>query len=259
MGSESRTLNEGSLWGPENPATSPAFTLHPRLRSLKCPTPDKPRVGSQTEGVIPLTPSPKTLDCPSLARCHFLYSLTAGGAWGGVVSGLTEDGLDRDTDKNIFIVEAMNTLTLLPVPTEKSGTQVVGPVQETLLGAAEPGLGAGTEVLQVVLIVGLHKALDSCGDPAGEKMSQLRPQLPPKLCLIHPFLPQTQEPGPPALMCTLTGTTAMSLWSLSPVDPSTPSPCPAPSSRNYLPALVGGLGMLQALLAGILGETGQPG
>lgn len=66
---------------------------------------------------------------------------------------------DRDTDKNVFIVEAVDTLTLVPLPTEKLGTQVVGLVQEVVLGAAEPGLGTGAQVLQVVLIVGLHIAL----------------------------------------------------------------------------------------------------
>ena len=70
-------------------------------------------------------------------------------------------------------MEAVNTLILVPVPTEKLGTQAVGLVQEAVLGAVEPGLGAGTQVLQVVLVVGLRKALDSCGHPAGEGISQL--------------------------------------------------------------------------------------
>lgn len=54
---------------------------------------------------------------------------------------------DRDTDKNVFIVEAVSTLTPVPLPTEKLGAQVVGLVQEVVLGALEPGLGAGTQVL----------------------------------------------------------------------------------------------------------------
>lgn len=54
---------------------------------------------------------------------------------------------DRDADKNVFIVEAVSTLTPAPLPTEKLGTQVVGLVQEVVLGASEPGLGAGTQVL----------------------------------------------------------------------------------------------------------------
>lgn len=54
---------------------------------------------------------------------------------------------DRDTDKNVFIVEAVNALTPIPLTTEKLGAQVVGLVQEVVLGASEPGLGAGTQVL----------------------------------------------------------------------------------------------------------------
>lgn len=74
----------------------------------------------------------------------------------------------------------MNTSTLVLVPAEKLGTQAVGLVQEAVLGAVEPGLGTGTQVLQVVIIVCLHEALEERGAPVGEGTSQLRPLLPVK-------------------------------------------------------------------------------
>lgn len=104
------------------------------------------------------------------------------------------------------------------------GTQVVGLVQDAVLGAAKPGLGMGTQVPQVVVIVDLHEVLEGLGDPAGEGSSQMKPQLLPALCPVHPVLPQpriwTPSPCPPAqgpgrqpLLSTLAGTTASSLWS----------------------------------------------
>lgn len=68
------------------------------------------------------------------------------------------------------------------------GTQVVGLVQEAVLGAAKPGLGMGTQVPQVVVTVGLHEVLEGLGDPAGEGSSQLKPQLLPGLYPVHPLL-----------------------------------------------------------------------
>lgn len=91
----------------------------------------------------------------------------------------------------------------------------------------------------------------------------------PGVQALSPLLPQTQgsrppgsssssDPGvhPPALLHTLTRTTATSLWSWSPP----PSPCWAPGSKDYSPASVGGSGILWALLAAVLGGTrGQHG
>lgn len=94
VGSKGRALNEGSLWGPANPTCSPDLTLHPKLRSLKPPVPHKPIAGLRTGGwsfprLLPSAP----LNPPSLAKRHFLYSLTAGEVWGEVTSGLTEERL----------------------------------------------------------------------------------------------------------------------------------------------------------------------
>lgn len=65
-------------------------------------------------------------------------------------------------------MEAVNTLILVTIPTEKLGAQAVHPVQEAVLRALQPGLGAETQVPQVVIIVGLHKALKRPRSPAGE-------------------------------------------------------------------------------------------
>lgn len=94
-------------------------------------------------------------------------------------------------------MEAVNTLVLVSVLTEKLGTQVVSRFQEAVLGAPKPGLGARNQVPQVVVIVCLHKALESPGDPAGEGTSQLRPPTTPRLAR-SPLLPQTQELSLPA-------------------------------------------------------------
>lgn len=75
---------------------------------------------------------------------------------------------DRDTEKHFFIADAAETLIPVPIPTEKPGAQIVGPVQKAVFGAAEPGLGAETQVLQVVIIIGLHKALESLWSPVEE-------------------------------------------------------------------------------------------
>lgn len=237
---------------------------------------------------------------------------------------------------------AAETLILITVPTEEPGAQAVGLVHKAVFGAAEPGPGTESQVLQVVIVVGLHKALEGLRSPVEEGTEELRPQLSIRLlplssvpppsdlgvtalnsypllfsdpALSHSepkssspaplpltqgsrpsapsslrprgpgpqpplpsdpgiqasrfLLPQTQgsrppgsssssDPGvhPPALLHTLTRTTATSLWSWSPP----PSPCWAPGSKDYSPASVGGSGILWALLAAVLGGTrGQHG
>ena len=44
----------------------------------------------------------------------------------------------------------------------------MGLVQEAILGTAEPGLGARAQVLQVVIVVGLHEAPEGRGAPGRE-------------------------------------------------------------------------------------------
>ena len=213
---------------------------------------------------------------------------------------LAASGRDCDgaTEENSFIAEAVNTLMPVAVPAEQLGTQVVGLVQEAVLGALEPGLGVGTQVPQVVIIVGLHKALEGPGAPVDITVET--PATPRDFCPVDPFLPLTQEsllspltlypsgtqgsqpcprpvllpgnPRVPALpllpqtqarspvLRTRTRTTANSLLSWSPATPSTPSPCPEPASRNYWPTLAGGSRFPQALLADMLdGIRGQLG
>lgn len=85
----------------------------------------------------------------------------------------------------------------------------------------------------------------------GSRLSASTP-LRPKSPGAQPLLPQAQESTPQALLHTLTRTTATSLWSWSPVS----SPCPSSGSKDYPPAPVAYWGLLQALLAGMLGGTG---
>ena len=72
----------------------------------------------------------------------------------------------------------------------------MGLVQEAVLGAVDPGLGAGAQVSQVIIVVGLHKALEGPGAPARERRSQWRRQLPPKTSAPSP---SPSDPGVPAL------------------------------------------------------------
>jgi hypothetical protein len=54
----------------------------------------------------------------------------------------------------------VSTVVLGLVSAEHPGTQALSLVQEAVLGAEEPGLGAVTQVFQVVIIVGLYEALE---------------------------------------------------------------------------------------------------
>lgn len=83
--------------------------------------------------------------------------------------------------------EVCGTLTLSPIPAEQPGTQAVGLVQELISGALQPGLSAGTQVFQMVFIVGLHKALDSPGAPE---------PLPSVSGPGHQWLHHLHHPGP---------------------------------------------------------------
>lgn len=134
------------------------------------------------------------------------------------------------------------------------GTQVVGLVQEAVLGAAKPGLGMGTQVPHVVVTVGLHEVLEGLGDPVGEGSSQLKPQLLPGLCPVDPLLPQPRVPAP-SPSCTHSLEPLPVLSGPSRQRLHRPLRCPTSGSGNYLPARQRGSGFLQALLAGILGGT----
>lgn len=122
-------------------------------------------------------------------------------------------GTGTGTEENFFIAEAVNTLIPVAVPAEQLGTQVVGLVQEAVLGAVEPGLGVGTQVPQVVIIEGLHKALEGPGAPVDITVES--PATPRDFCPIDPFLPLTQE----SLLSPLT---------LYPSGTQGSQPCPRP-------------------------------
>ena len=77
-------------------------------------------------------------------------------------------GTGTGTHTELVYFRGCDALILVSGPAEQLGTQTVGLVQEAILGTAEPGLGARAQVLQVVIVVGLHEAPEGRGAPGRE-------------------------------------------------------------------------------------------